>query len=200
MKKVYFLQRLLAYIVDYLIITLILFACISIFEIFVPTSPKVEKATNDFLESYNNLLLDPENAKLDEFYDNIYIIEKDGVPTLLFGIIINLAYFGAFQFYNKGQTFGKKLLKIKIARNSANDKYTYLVSVIRAALTYSSISNLLISLVFICLGSDIYIMPYMFINTIAGTFKIISIFMIVFRKDGRGLPDMICHTRVESVN
>ncbi len=85
MKRVYFLQRLLAYIVDYLIVYLILFACISIFEIFVPMSSKVEKATDEFLESYNNLLLEPEKADLNKLYDNMYIIEKDGVPTLLFG-------------------------------------------------------------------------------------------------------------------
>ena len=203
MKKVFFTQRLFAYLIDYLVVSLVLIACITLIGLFIPANPKENEAYDNFAKSYEELLTNPNDKDINSFYkeqlDNMYIIEKSNVISLAFGIIINIAYFGAFQFLNNGQTLGKKVTKIRVVSNNSKYKYTYLTSVLRAAFTYSVFTNLIICAIFIIMKPTNYFIPYFIISFGAFIFNFANAILIAVKKDGRGLPDMICQTKVENI-
>ena len=200
MKKIYFTQRLLAYVIDFFIVYLVIAACTGITGALVPAGEKVEKSEKELLEKYEELLKNPESEGAEKFLEdqkeNIYNIGKYGVPTLIFGIIVNVGYFGAFQYMNKGQTLGKKIVKIKVEENNPEKKFNYIRSVIRACLTYNVITDLASVLVYLLLKPSNFLIPYVAISMIAFFFKIVTVCLIAFRKDGRGLPDFIAGTHV----
>ena len=147
------------------------------------------------------MLLNPTEDKADKFLseqsENMYIIEKGTVPILLFGVIINLAYYGAFQYMNNGQTLGKKLLKIRIVSKDDKKKYTYLKSTLRAALNFGVFSNTILCIILIVLSSKTFLIPYYAVSIMAFLFRLVTIIMVAFKNDGRGLPDLICGTVVD---
>lgn len=201
MKRVYFTQRLFAYLIDFFIVYLILLVFSSIFTAIMPTNEKEEKAYEDFLSSYQEILTNPNEEKMDNFLaeqsESMYIIEKGTVPILLFGIIINLGYYGAFQYMNNGQTLGKKVLKIKVVSNDDKKKYTYAKSVLRAAFNFGVFSNIILCIVLLLFSAKTFLIPYYAVSVIAFLFRFATLIMIAFRKDGRGLPDLICGTIVD---
>ena len=200
MKKMYFTQRLMAYLIDFFIVYLVISLFTGVANMLVPTSEKVSKSEKELLEKYEELLKNPDNSNAEQFLDeqkeNIYVIGRYGVPSLIIGIIVNIGYFGAFQFMNKGQTLGKKFVKIKIEENNPDKKFTYVKSVIRAGLTYAVISDGLYVLIYLFLKPSNFMVPYAIVSMIAFLFKVTTICMIAFRKDGRGLPDFIAGTNV----
>jgi uncharacterized RDD family membrane protein YckC len=201
MKKAFFTQRLLAYIIDFLIVYFVLIAFTSILTAMLPAKEKENKAYDDFMAAYEELLNNPSEEVVDNFYkeqtENIYTIEKSTVPTLIFGIIINVGYFGAFQYTNNGQTLGKKVTKIRVTAYDDKKKYGYLRSVIRACLTYGVFSNLMLCILFLICSPNNFLIPYGIVSILATIFKFATMIMIAFKKDGRGLPDLICSTKVE---
>ena len=204
MKKVFFTQRLMAYLVDFLVVYLILALCTGILSALVPTSEKVSNSEKELLEKYEELLKDPDNSNAEKFLDeqkeNLYIIGQYSVPQMIIGIIVNIGYFGAFQFMNKGQTLGKKFVKIKVKENNPDKKFTYLKAIIRAGLTYAVISDACYCVIYLVLKPSNFIIPYGLVGIVAFAFKLATIAMIAFRKDGRGLPDFIAGTQVVSAN
>ena len=200
MKKMYFTQRLMAYLIDFFIVYLVISLFTGVANMLVPTSEKVSKSEKELLEKYEELLKNPDNSNAEQFLDeqkeNIYVIGRYEVPSLIIGIIVNIGYFGAFQFMNKGQTLGKKFVKIKVEENNPDKKVTYLKAVIRAGLTYAVISDGLYVLIYLFLKPSNFMVPYAIVSMIAFIFKVTTTIMIAFRKDGRGLPDFIAGTHV----
>lgn len=201
MKKVFFTQRLFAYLIDFFVVYFVLLIFSSIFSAILPANEKEDKAYDSFLNSYQEMLLNPTEDKADKFLseqsENMYIIEKGTVPVLLFGVIINLAYCGAFQYMNNGQTIGKKLLKIRIVSKDDKKKYTYLKSTLRAALNFGIFSNTILCIILIVLSSKTFLIPYYAVSIMAFLFRLVTVIMVAFKNDGRGLPDLICGTVVD---
>ncbi len=199
MKKVYFTQRAMAYLIDSIIIFFAVSLLLWLIGLFVPRNAKVEEAVESFTTAYEELLTNPNEENMLSFYEeqnkNIYIAEKDTVIELVLTLIIDIAYFGAFQFMNKGQTLGKKLMKLKVV--SDDDKnYSYGISILRTCLTYNLFSSAILSLILVICSAETFLIPYGIISLVSYTFRLITILMAAFRKDGRSLPDIICHTRV----
>ena len=200
MKKVYFTQRLMAYLIDFLIVYLIIALFTGIAAAIVPTSEKVSNSEKEFLEKYEELLQKPQEIGattfLDQQKENLFIIGQYSIPSLIIGVIVNIGYFGAFQFMNKGQTFGKRVAKIRIEEKDKDKKFNYLKSVIRAGLTYGVFTDTIYCLIYLLLSPSNYLIPYGIVGIVAFLFRLTNIVMIAFRKDGRGLPDFIVGTRV----
>lgn len=113
-------------------------------------------------------------------------------------IAIYILYFIVYQWYNKGQTIGKKLLKIRLI--SSNDNNLTLNSIAVRALLINFILVDMIMVVAIIFGSkDVYFVTSNLFQSIQYTFVFITAIMILSRKDKRGLHDIIAHTKVEKV-
>ena len=108
--KVGFFTRLGAYVIDMFIIMVI----VSLIGMCLP-----ERNTN-LVEEMSGLLEKEMNGEIefDEFekeYSNLfYEVQKETVLELGINLAITIVYFVVFQYMNKGQTIGEKLLHIRV--------------------------------------------------------------------------------------
>ncbi len=188
-------RRVCAYLIDFLIVTLISSAVTYISFI----NPKYEEYTkvsekyNDMLKSYydGDIKIEDLTAKTSEIS---YEMNKTGYVYLISGIVIIVLYFGVFPFITKGQTLGKKLMNIKIV--SFKDKelkfYNYLI---RCFILNGIIPNI-ITLIALCFNKSTYFKIYN-IGSNFDTILMVTIFlMMMLSKDERGLHDMLAGTKV----
>jgi len=195
--KATFLQRLAAYLVDTLIISVI----ISFFGLAIPQDEdlyeKLEEQANTLVEQITSS--ESEEIDINSYLENyetlVYEMDKASYIDNLIGLVVYIAYFVIFQYLNKGQTLGKKLLKLKIV--STNGQELRPSSIVIRALIVNSIFRMIILLASInFIEKD----AYMIINTMIYNLELIIVvviaFMILFRKDKQGLHDMITKTQV----
>ena len=202
MKEVYFTQRAIAYFIDVIIVTIISSLCLLVVSAIKPQDDKYQKASEEFLTKYEEILQKPDAKEMTKFFDeqkdNMYLIERSGVIGTVFDIIILAGYFGAFQFFNGGQTLGKKVAKIKVVGNDNKKDYNYGSSLLRTSLNYGLFSKVLLIILVLVLNANNYMIPVFAVQSLAMLFNLILIIMVAFRKDGRSLSDMICNTKVIS--
>ena len=192
------LKRAFAYIIDLMIVVFI----IGLFTNIEALNPNYEKYEQAF-ESYKTLIAESENTNNSQTAKQatnvMYDLNKYSVSTSIINVVVMVLYFGLFQYYNKGQTIGKKLMKIKVVSNDG--KKLKLSQVIIRMLIINSV---LTSVILICLISfaskGLYISTSKYINMIDATLVSASIIMIMFKNDGRGLHDLLANTNVVYVN
>ncbi len=268
MKDVYFIQRLAAYFIDAIIITLVSSLIIGIISLPLPKDTRYEEAYEDYIKKTNEFtekmglaasnkeeekpkkeekeetidqeapvgqsdnsgepvgqdintveepidednfgaikeepkdeVLEMQKAML-EYYEgqlgNLYIIEKHNSYTSLFNILVCIFYYGTFQFFNKGQTLGKKLVKIKVSQFDKKKKYNHGLMILRSCINYGLIFNLLSFLLLLVLNENTFIYPIGLIEFLSMVVTLTLIIMAAFKKDGRTLSDIICNTKVIS--
>ena len=122
---------------------------------------------------------------------------KQGITSILTLVIIVL-YFVVYQFYNDGQTIGKKIMKIKVVSSNENrltmDNYIY-----RSMIINSLLINILI-FILLLIGKDmIYFVGVGCLRFIDYLLIIISVIMIISSKNKRGLQDIIANTDVVKI-
>lgn len=191
-------KRLVAYIIDFFIITL--------FMSLVSNSGILNKAFyqyNDAVERLNGLYkevleLDEIDEKVNDMKTIVYDINSFGSLYFSLEVIVMIGYFVIFQYFNKGQTLGKKLMKIKIV--SKDDKELSLGNLLlRSMILYSLIVTIL-NMILIQISS---VNTFYNLYTILGFINIIvtyaTYFMIIFRKDEKGLHDIIAGSKVVEI-
>jgi len=196
--KASFIQRLGAYIVDIVIVSIIT----SIILMIIPTDSKVE----EIVVEQNDLLLsvteDIENLDLETYTNELikleYQYDRYTIPASVVNLVMVVLYFVVFQYYNKGRTLGKKLFKIKVIGKNKDLSINMLW--IRA-LVNSSLAALflLIVLTLVFLNINDYMTYYMIkmgISLVDTIIVITSAFMILYRKDKRGIQDLLASTEV----
>ena len=112
--KAMFSQRVLAFLIDLVLISLIT----SIITMFVPvndTATKLYEEQNRVLEGYVEGSVSMEEY-VNQMVDLSYDISRQTVIVSIVTIVISLLYYVVYPCYNNGQTFGKKLMKIKIVK------------------------------------------------------------------------------------
>lgn len=125
-----------------------------------------------------------------------YKIQKNSVVYYIIFIAFNIAYFGIFQFSFNGQTFGKRIMKIRIISSKKKDLNIFQL-ILRSVIVY----NLWIYLLYIIFvitvnNSNNYYNIYSVLNNIGSIIQIVTIMMVLLNKNGRGLHDIISSTEV----
>ena len=186
-----FWKRFLAFIIDSIIIS---FVCALIAVPFLDSN-KVTKLSNDtksIVEDYTN-----DKISIEEYTDQVnnieYQLSKEmGLYSLLM-LVVGISYYGIYQ-YKTSKTLGKKLMHIKLDSN--NGELT-LNQVLFRCLIINCLIFSFIELVFLVFAnSTIYLVASSTLHMIYYFILISSFFMITFRKDKRGLHDVICNTKV----
>lgn len=186
-----FFKRVGAYIIDIIILNIIL----SLITFSLNTNnmeEEIMKLTNDyasneityteFVEEYNKLS---------------YVNQKDNYIYYAVELIITAGYFIVFQGLNKGQTLGKKLLKLKVVQN--NNSEVKMKNIILRTLLLYNIMPLAITVCLIKIMSmQTYNNVYTIIASLETIFTFITVVFILYRKDKRGLHDIIANTKVIS--
>lgn len=190
--KAKFFDRLTAYIIDIFIISLIT----SIICTSLPTNNKeLEKDLNILQEEVLSNKITYEQF-VDEYQDLFYKNKKDTMAQSAITLTITIAYFVVFQYMNKGQTIGKKLLHIKIVDNTTEKPLSIFKGLIRSLLIWNILSGTLGIVLIYILNEKSYITSYLVITSIESIFIFITAMYTLYRKDNRGLHDIMINSKV----
>ena len=188
-------KRVLAYLVDIMIISFVSL----LLTYFVPTSENYNKLNKEF----EALTIDYRNQEvtieeyLEKGTDINYQLNKEGVPQTIVSTVLSIIYFVVLAYFMNGETLGKKLMKIKITSNN-DKKLTMNNYLIRALVIDSVLMNIITIITILLFSKDIYLTSYNIISYVFSFVYIISLAMILFSKNGRGLQDILANTKVIS--
>ena len=193
--KVNSYKRVLAYLVDVMIISFVSL----LLTYFVPTSENYNKLNKEF----ETLTIDYRNQEvtmeeyLEKGTDINYQLNKEGVPQTIVSTVLSIIYFVVLTYFMNGETLGKKLMKIKITSNN-DKKLTMNNYLIRALVIDSVLMNIITIITILLFSKDIYLTSYNIISYVFSFVYIVSLAMILFSKNGRGLQDILANTKVIS--
>ena len=193
-QKAYFYKRVLAYLLDIIIVFIVATLIALPFK-----TESVRKVDNQIIEITQKALNGKINAKLYGQQMNELAYQKaklDGIANIII-ILISVANYIVYQGYTKGQTLGKKIMKIKIVKTNGTE-LTYNDLIFRNLLNNFIIFDILLA-VFALIGRKTYIYGYMFVDYLQLALLIVSVFMIAIRKDGRSVMDLLANTKVVRV-
>ena len=191
--KAMFSQRVLAFLIDLVLISMIT----SLITMFVPvndTATKLYEEQNRVLEGYVEGTVSMEEY-VNQMVDLSYDISRQTVIVSIVTIVISLLYYVVYPCYNNGQTFGKKLMKIKIKKTndtelSMNDL------LIRGMINNSILVNIINVILVLFLSKNIFLSASSLLSSIQYLVLIISLIMIAFTKNAQGLHDKVAKTEV----
>lgn len=190
--KATFLERIGSYLIDAIIVSLI-FSLISLG--FGNYTSNTEKLMLELDDKLLEEIITPEEY-LEEYQDLLYDYHKENVLQSGISVALTIAYYVVFQYMNKGQTLGKKILNIKVVDKTTNEPISIGKGLLRSLIILSILSGTLSILFLYLLNKEIYFISYSILLSIEGLFTLITIFFVLYRKDKRGLHDMIANTIV----
>lgn len=192
-QKAFFFPRLVSYILDVIIVSFVVVLITSFF----PSDSNYDKYLKEFETIQTNYLEKEISSKeyLNKIKDVTYDLDKCSVPTTIVQIVVIIGYFIVLPCYNKGQTLGKKLMHIRIVSDS-DEELTLNNYLFRSAIINSLLANMIILGMVLFISRDIYYFSSFIIQGVQVVLVVISVLMILFRKDGRGLHDRVAHTKV----
>ena len=190
--KASFFERLGAYIIDIIIIGIIASViCYSL--------PKPENNVEDIIGSLNQKYTSGE-ISINEFYHEyselLYQNQKNTITQTCISLVLTFGYFVIFQYMNKGQTLGKKLLNIRVIDKKTTDSPTIGKGLIRSIIVLGILSTLINLITVSLTNQKIYISCYYTVSAIEAIFIIVSAILVICKEDGRGLHDIIAGTSV----
>ncbi len=189
--KASFFKRLLAYVIDTIILTLIIGVLSS-----VVSNKQYEKASEEYMKLQESYM--KQEITITEYQNDIkpivYDMQKSSVTINTVSVLLSIAYFIVFQYLNRGQTIGKKLMRIKITEN--NKEPSLKAMVIRTIIINSILTGILNIILIYLLNKNTYYTGYQIVSYIELAFAFISALFIIYRKDKLGLHDIIAKTEV----
>ena len=217
-------KRVVAYMLDMLLVTAIVFALTNIKQINFQLT-KHDKASKEYSEivkkyekeeaKFNKIkkqydkdkIKKSEYKKAKEKLDNYkkeyandikkynYKLSKTSTFATIMSMCVVILYFGILQYFMNGQTLGKKLMKIRVVKNKEG-KLNILNFILRCIILNGIIANiLLVTFVYIFNAGDFYNASYIVSNA-QSIVEFIILIMIFMTKDNRGLHDYIASTKV----
>ena len=191
-SKAYFVQRLIAFMIDILLV----YTVASLVATPFIDTKESEKITEEISELINQTTNQEITTR--EFADrnmdlSYQMARKNGFISLI-SIIVNILYFVVFQLYNKGQTIGKQIMKIRI--KSDLDELTMNQMIFRSFIANSILLDIITFMFMLSNSRLVYFYGITTFGTIQYTITFVSIFMVLIRKDGRATHDLLVKTRV----
>ena len=196
MKKVYFLQRVLAYLIDYLVITIIGI----VLGMFLISNRddynKVVDSIDELTHSYTQGEID-NSEYISEYGSLAYEVEKDTAFLTIVELIVSIGYFGTFAYYNDGMTLGKKVMKIKVSSIDGKE-LSHGKFILRASFISFTYTKCLTLFAVLFIGKSSFYKAYFPLELVQMIFIIATVVMILRRKDTRGIHDLIVGSKIES--
>lgn len=191
------IKRLLAYILDYMFIMFFL-GLVSQIRIINPYYDRYLDSFEKYEEVVNKMT--PDNVldivKSKEFNNNYQDVIKYNVYFTITYVIVFIGYFGAFQKWNNGQTLGKKILKIRVVDKDGKKNTNWLRMLLRSIILYNLIFEVInVSLAFL-LPNNYFAFASIVLRFLSYTVNSLCLLFVLFRKDGRGLHDILSGTEV----
>lgn len=190
-------KRVLAYIVDSIVVSLIV-SLISMIGFLNPTIEKYNKTYEEYQQFNNDILASEEEINTKELMEKsseyYYKLQKYSLSTNIIEIFCLIGYFVIFNITTQGQTLGKKLFKIKIVPNKCKINWkNYLLRMLILNSTWITILTCI--LLFVLPAYNFYITS-MIITYLGYAVLIVDVLMMLFRRDERSLHDILSNTKV----
>ena len=193
------LKRVMAYIIDVLIFSIVLTPIInwSVINPYIDEYTENYSEYTEFIEQANAGEIDTET---DEYKDKIvdlnYNINKYKVISSSISVVGFILYFAVLQWALKGQTIGKKIMKIRVVANKEDKKLNVGNYILRSLI----LNNIIFSIILI-IGVYIFKAPgYYTLSMVVSYLQLLVMslimLMVVLRKDFRGLHDFVAGTKV----
>ena len=144
------------------------------------------------------------NKNIDKHYmtfykKDYYNVEKNSICYFIIYLIVTFSYFVGFNYYTKGQTLGKKLLRLRIVNSKEEqDKVSILNYFIRCLFLYQPLYYIVKLIGVFILSSNNYYQITSIVYDINYYLEFIIILTVMIRMDGRGLHDLASSTRIAS--
>ena len=191
------LKRIIAFVIDIVIVSLV----VSLINL-LPLDPYKDKY-KDAYEKYNEVVQksteDEKNDYKDEIIELNYEVYKYRTYSSMFSATALILYFGVLPLVMNGQTLGKKIMKLRVVSN--NEKklnfWKYLIRIVILNNIWLSLIN--VGAVYVVSGVKFYYVTYV-ISMLSSLIYMLNLIMVMFRKDNRGLHDMVAGTKVIEVN
>lgn len=188
--KADFFKRILAYVADYIIITVVL----SLITMSVDIGSDIVKATNDLMSKYQS-----GEITIEEYSEQVmplnYELTKRKLPVNIATSVVMIGYYIVFTYFNRGQTLGKKIFKIRVV-NDDGDRPSILSILIRGLFIYGIVTTLYSAISINFLGMNDFNYSVSVISAIESMIIVVCVIMMLYKKDGRGLHDIIAKTKV----
>jgi hypothetical protein len=194
------LKRFVAYLIDILLVGFIASAIASI--------DVLNPYYDDYLDAYENFnetidSIDESNVveiiTSSDFTDEYRSVLKYGACASIISVSCYLLYFVGFQKWNKNQTIGKKLMKIKVVNKDGSDNVSIWRYAVRTIFAYNLFFNSLgICIAFYFSGKS-FLITFMVVSLLGYLITYAGYLMILFKKDGRGIHDIVGGTKVVEV-
>ena len=184
------LKRIIAFVIDVVIISLV----VSLINL-LPIDPYQEKY-NEVVKKSSE---DGSHDYKDEIIELNYEVYKYRTYSSIISATALILYFGVVPVVMNGQTIGKKIMKLRVV--SINDNklnfWKYLIRIVILNNIWLSLIN--VGAVYIVSGVKFYYVTYV-ISMLSSLIYMLNLIMVMFRKDNRGLHDMVVGTKVIQVN
>lgn len=194
------LKRFVAYIIDVLLVGFIVSAIASI-DVINPYYDDYLYAYDKFNETLNSI--DESNVvevvTSNYFTDEYRSVLKYGSCASIISVSCYLLYFVGFQKWNKNQTIGKKLMKIKVVNKDGSDNVSIWRYAARTIFAYNLFFNSLGICIAFYLSGKSFLITFGVVSLLGYLVTYAGYLMILFKKDGRGIHDMIGGTKVVEV-
>lgn len=184
-------KRFIAYLIDLIIVIIVCSTINGIFQ-----NKKISDYNHE-LNSYNEQML---NHKI-EFGEYVsdyvrvsYKIDKEQKTCSCINIMIFILYFIIIPILTKGYTIGLKIMKLKLS-GKIGVRNLFRRNIITTGILYMILSILIIHI----FNYKHYFILMSILSFIQFLLVIISIFMIIYRGDKKGLQDVLSNTFVEEV-
>lgn len=187
------IKRLVAYLIDILIVGFIS-SSLSSLNIINPYYDKYLDVYDDYQEVLESDINDLDEIFNSDFKGMYHDLVKYSSISNVISLSCYLLYFVGFQKWNKDQTVGKKLMRIKVVgRDKSVSILSYFLrSVVVYNLLFPSI-NIISSFI---LNDNLFFTSSIILSIIGSVVTYACLLMIIIRKDNLGLHDIISKTKV----
>lgn len=191
-KKAVFFQRLIAFIIDLMIVS-ILASIISIPFIDSKKIDDLNEKSVDLVEKYSNKKVNT-NEYVAEYINISYDLARESGPITIIELLVGISLYIILPLYYNGQTIGKKILKIRIKSDVGELTSNQLI--FRAFIANSMLVNIISLFLMIFSSREIYFYCVGLFLLIQYIITFISIIMVMYTKNGLAIHDKLVHTRV----
>lgn len=191
-------KRFMAYFIDVLIVGFIA-GSLSNIRVLNPYYDNYLETKEKLVDEYKNI--NEDNMKDIMFSDNNIELYRDlnkyNSVTSVISIVCYLLYFVGFQKWNNDQSVGKKLMKIKIV-NVDGKNISIFDYLIRTIVVYNLFFTSLCVFVTFRFSGNMFLNLLSLFTSLGSIITFVTYLMILCKKEGRGLHDILGHTKVIS--
>ncbi|MCI9233417.1 MAG: RDD family protein [Bacilli bacterium] len=190
-------KRIISYLIDILIVLFTIGIVVNVKE-----KDKAVMQLRSDIHIVNELYANGE-IKFSDYFDRWTVInqqiDQECIIYFIFNILLILIYFVLLPYVWNGQTIGKKVMKVKITSYDG-EKVTIVQYLIRNMI-FNGLGQMILILLFLyLLPSSMYFILSSILTFVQLILVIISVSMVLYRRDKRGLHDILSSTKVIMVS